>query len=369
MLLFFAAKEKKIYFFRKKALQNRFLCVILILGKVLIVVSRIAILGSGSWGCALAHTLSGRNHVIIWSYFPEETEALLRDRENKNFLPGVILKENITFTSDIKEAVQDAEFIVFAVPSFAIRSTAKSVAPFFDANKQIAVCVAKGLEEDTLFTLTELIEDELPKGSHVCALSGPTHAEEVGRDLPTTIVAACSEEEVSLAVQYAFMNENFRIYTSTDSKGVELGGTVKNIIALCAGISDGCGFGDNAKAALMTRGMHEIAKLGVAMGGKVETFYGLSGMGDLIVTCTSQHSRNRRCGMLIGKGIPPEDAMREVNMVVEGIKCLKAVKKASEKFGVSMPITEEAYKIVYEGKNPRESAIGLMSRDKKAEKC
>lgn len=330
--------------------------------------SRIAILGSGSWGCALAHTLSGRNDVIIWSFFPEETEELTRYRENRKFLPGVILEEPISFTNDIKQAVADADFIVFAVPSFAIRSTAKTVAPLFQPEKQIAVCVAKGLEEDTLFTLSEVIADELPEGSHVCALSGPTHAEEVGRDLPTTIVAACPEEEVSLAVQYNFMNEKFRVYTSTDSKGVELGGTVKNIIALCAGISDGCGFGDNAKAALMTRGMYEIAKLGVAMGGKVETFYGLSGMGDLIVTCTSQHSRNRRCGVLIGQGMSPEDAMREVNMVVEGIKCLKAVYKASQKFQVSMPIIHEAYQIVYEGKNPKESAIGLMCRDKKAER-
>ena len=349
-------------------MQNQFSYVILIVGKVLIVVSRIAILGSGSWGCALAHTLSGRNDVTIWSFFLEETEELIRHRENKKFLPGVILKETVQFTNDIKEAVANADFVVFAVPSFAIRSTAKTVAPLFDAEKQIAICVAKGLEEETLFTLTEVIADELPEGSHVCALSGPTHAEEVGRDLPTTIVAACEDEEVSLAVQYAFMNENFRVYTSTDSKGVELGGTVKNIIALCAGISDGCGFGDNAKAALMTRGMHEIAKLGVAMGGKMETFYGLSGMGDLIVTCTSQHSRNRRCGVLIGGGMAPEDAMKEVNMVVEGIKCLKAVKKASEKYGVNMPIIEEAYQIVYEGKNPKESAIGLMCRDKKAEK-
>ena len=329
--------------------------------------SRIAILGSGSWGCALAHTFSGRNEVIIWSYFPEETEDLIRYRENRNFLPGVKLQENISFTSNMEEAVKNADFVVFAVPSFAIRSTAKTVAPLFDAKEQIAVSVAKGMEEETLFTLSEVIADELPEGSHVCALLGPTHAEEVGRDLPTTIVAACENEEVSLAVQYAFMNENFRIYTSTDRKGVELGGTVKNIIALCAGISDGCGFGDNAKAALMTRGMHEIAKLGVAMGGKLETFYGLSGMGDLIVTCTSMHSRNRRCGVLIGEGMSPEDAMREVNMVVEGIKCLKAVKKASEQYGIDMPIIEEAYKIVYEGKNPKESATGLMLRDKRSE--
>lgn len=329
--------------------------------------SRIAILGSGSWGCALAHTLSKKNDVVLWSFFPEETKSLQDNLENKAFLPGVILDNRISFTSSLEEAVLGADFVIFAVPSFAIRQTAKNVAPLFNASCQIAVCVAKGLEEETLFTLSEVIADELPDTSKICALSGPTHAEEVGKDLPTTIVAACSEEAVSLAVQSAFMNENFRVYTSTDVKGVELGGTVKNIIALCAGISDGCGFGDNTKAALMTRGMHEIAKLGIAMGGELETFFGLSGMGDLIVTCTSTHSRNRRCGMLIGRGMTPDDAMKEVNMVVEGIKCLKAVKAAADKYGVNMPITEEAYRVIYEGKNPKKSALELMSRDKKAE--
>ncbi|MBO5485920.1 MAG: NAD(P)-dependent glycerol-3-phosphate dehydrogenase, partial [Eubacterium sp.] len=243
--------------------------------------SRIAILGSGSWGCALAHTLSGTNDVTLWSFFPEETQSLTEHKENIQFLPGVKLDGRISFTSQLEEAVSDADFLIFAVPSFAIRQTAKTVAPLFCKDRQIAVCVAKGLEEDTLFTLTQVIRDELPEGSKVCALSGPTHAEEVGRDLPTTIVAACPDEEVAIRVQTAFMNENFRIYTSTDEIGVELGGTIKNIIALCAGISDGCGFGDNTKAALMTRGMHEIAKLGVAMGGELETFFGLSGMGDL----------------------------------------------------------------------------------------
>ncbi|MBQ7792761.1 MAG: NAD(P)-dependent glycerol-3-phosphate dehydrogenase, partial [Clostridia bacterium] len=247
---------------------------------MLISLARVAILGSGSWGCALAHTLSKQNTVVIWSFFKEETESLITYRENVQFLPGVKLEEGISFTSDLQEAVTDADFVVFAVPSFAIRQTAKNAAAFFVPKKQIAVCVAKGMEEETLFTLSEVIADELPEGSHVCALSGPTHAEEVGKDLPTTIVAACEEEAVCQSVQEAFMNENFRVYTSTDVKGVELGGTVKNIIALCAGISDGCGFGDNTKAALMTRGMYEIAKLGVAMGGTLETFFGLSGMGD-----------------------------------------------------------------------------------------
>ena len=348
-------------------MQNRLLCAILIVGKVLIGLAKIAILGSGSWGCALAHTLSKQNTVTIWSFFPEETKSLKTHRENVQFLPGVPLQDNISFTSDLTEAVVGSDFVIFAVPSFAIRQTAKSAAEFFLPEQQIAVCVAKGLEEETLFTLSEVIADELPKGSHVCALSGPTHAEEVGKDLPTTIVAACEDEAVSKRVQEAFINEYFRVYTSTDVKGVELGGTVKNIIALCAGISDGCGYGDNTKAALMTRGMHEIAKLGMAMGGKQETFFGLSGMGDLIVTCTSLHSRNRRCGILIGQGMNPEDAMKEVNMVVEGIKCLKAVKKAAEKYQVDMPILEEAYAIVYGGKDPKESALRLMTRDKKAE--
>lgn len=331
--------------------------------------SKIAILGSGSWGTALAHTLSKQNDIILWSFFPKETEDFLQYRENRAFLPGVILSEQVRFTSDLKEAVSGSDFVIFAVPSFAIRQTAKNASAFFDANQQIAVCVAKGLEEETLFTLTEVIESELGENAKVCALSGPTHAEEVGKDLPTTIVAACEDETVSKAVQAAFMNEFFRVYTSTDSKGVELGGTIKNVIALCAGISDGCGFGDNTKAALMTRGMHEIAKLGIAMGGNLETFFGLSGMGDLIVTCTSRHSRNRRCGVLIGQGVSPEDAMKEVNMVVEGIKCLKAVKKAAERYGVDMPILSEAYSVVFEGKNPKDSVSDLMTRDKKAERC
>lgn len=329
--------------------------------------SRIAILGSGSWGTALAHTLSKQNQVVLWSFFPEETAALRRDLENKHFLPGVFLTKEIFFTSDLKEAVCTADFVVFSVPSFAIRQTARSVSPFFQKNTQIAVCAAKGLEEGSLLTLSEVIEDELPKGSAVCALSGPTHAEEVGRDLPTAIVAANREETICHKVQSSFMNNNFRVYTGTDVKGVELGGAIKNIIALCAGISDGCGYGDNTKAALMTRGMHEIAKLGVAMGGKLETFFGLSGMGDLIVTCTSPHSRNRRCGILIGQGISPDNAMKEVNMVVEGIQCLKAVKEAAEKHHIDMPITEKAYDIIFCNGNPKEAAIHLMNRDKKAE--
>jgi glycerol-3-phosphate dehydrogenase (NAD(P)+) len=327
----------------------------------------IAILGSGSWGTALAYTLSKNNNIILWSYFEAEAKELETYRENRQFLKGVILPLNIEFTSSLEKALEKSEIVLFAVPSFAMRQTAFSVSPFFNKDTQIAVSVAKGLEEDTLMNLSEVIEDCLPKGSKVCALSGPTHAEEVSKDIPTTIVCACSDIEVAKKVQSACMNDVLRVYTSSDIKGVELGGTIKNIIALCAGISDGIGYGDNTKAALMTRGMYEIAKLGVAMGGKSETFYGLSGMGDLIVTCTSMHSRNRRCGMLIGQGMKVEDAIKEVNMVVEGIKCLKAVKKAAEKLHIEMPILNEAYNVIYNGEDPRQSVFNLMTRDKKQE--
>jgi glycerol-3-phosphate dehydrogenase (NAD(P)+) len=334
---------------------------------VYVFLKNIAILGSGSWGTALAYTLSKNNNIILWSYFEQETKDLEEYRENRHFLKGVILPKKVEFTSSLEKALEKSEIIIFAVPSFAIRQTALSVSPFFNKDTQIAVCVAKGLEEDTSMTLSEVIEDCLPKGSKVCALSGPTHAEEVSKDIPTTIVCACSDIEVAKKVQTSIMNKFFRVYTTDDIKGVELGGTIKNIIALCAGISDGIGYGDNTKAALMTRGMYEISKLGVAMGGRAETFYGLSGMGDLIVTCTSMHSRNRRCGMLIGQGMKVDDALKEVNMVVEGIKCLKAVKDAADNINIEMPIINEAYNVVYKGEDPRKSVYNLMTRDKKHE--
>lgn len=327
---------------------------------------KISILGSGGWGTALACILSEKHEVSLWSVFEEEVKELSCSRENK-LLKGVKIPENVEFSTDLEYCVKKGEMVIFAVPSFAVRETAKKVAPFFDSENQIAVCVAKGLEDSTFSTLGEVIKSELPEKSRVCALSGPTHAEEVARGIPTTIVAAADDIETANKVQSELMNEKFRIYTSDDMKGVELGGTIKNIIALCAGISDGCGYGDNSKAALMTRGIHEIAKLGVKMGGKKETFYGLSGIGDLIVTCTSMHSRNRRCGILIGQGKSADEAMKEVNMVVEGIKCLKAVYNASKIYGVEMPITAEAYKIVYENKDPKECVLSLMTREMKTE--
>lgn len=330
---------------------------------------KITILGSGGWGTALACTLSknSKKDILLWSLFENEIKALKEEKENKAFLPGVKLPDEIEYSSDLEYSVKRAEIVIFAVPSFAMRETAKKASLYFNPETQIAVCVAKGLEDSTFMTLGEVIESELPKNSRVCALSGPTHAEEVARDIPTTIVAAAKDIKTAEIVQENLMNEKFRIYTSDDMKGVELGGTIKNIIALCAGISDGCGFGDNAKAALMTRGIHEIAKLGVAMGGKRETFYGLSGIGDLIVTCTSMHSRNRRCGILIGKGMKADDAMKEVNMVVEGVKCLKAVYNAAKKCNVEMPIINEAYDVIYNNKNPFDCVNALMTRDKKSE--
>ena len=330
---------------------------------------KITILGSGGWGTALACTLSknSKKDILLWSLFENEIRALKEEKENKAFLPGVKLPDEIEYSSDLEYSINRAEIVIFAVPSFAMRETAKKAAAYFNPETQIAVCVAKGLEDITFMTLGEVIAEELPKNSRVCALSGPTHAEEVARDIPTTIVAAARDIKTAEIVQENMMNDKFRIYTSDDMKGVELGGTIKNIIALCAGISDGCGFGDNAKAALMTRGIHEIAKLGVAMGGKKETFYGLSGIGDLIVTCTSMHSRNRRCGILIGKGMKADDAMKEVNMVVEGVKCLKAVYNAAKKCNVEMPIINEAYDVIYNNKNPLDCVNTLMTRDKKSE--
>lgn len=327
----------------------------------------VTILGTGGWGMALACTLSLKNNITMWSAFPEEISELLKNGGNEKLLPGITMPAGIIYETDLEKAVKSADIIIFVVPSFAIRETAKKVSPYFDSKKMIAVCAAKGLEDSTFLTLTEIISQELPENSRVCALSGPTHAEEVARGIPTTIVAACEDISAAEEVQNAFISDRFRVYTSDDPKGVEVGAAIKNVIALCAGISDGCGYGDNAKAALMTRGIHEIARLGCAMGGKRETFMGLSGIGDLIVTCTSVHSRNRRCGILIGKGLSADEAVNEVKMVVEGIKCLKAVYHAAQKLGVDMPIINEAYCVVYENKTPEQSVDDLMSRERKSE--
>jgi len=327
---------------------------------------KISILGAGSWGTALAAVLNKNGHdVTIWSILPEEIEMLKNNHENKAKLPGVILSKKIHFTSDLEESIKGKDILVFAVPSVYVRSTAKMAAPFITSG-QIIVDVAKGIEEDTLLTMSEVIKAEIPKAD-IAVLSGPSHAEEVGREIPTTVVVGAKTFDTAKYIQDAFMNDTFRVYTSPDMIGIELGGSLKNVIALAAGISDGLGFGDNTKAALMTRGIAEITRLGVAVGGCLETFAGLSGMGDLIVTCTSRHSRNRKAGYLIGKGSTMQQAMDEVKMVVEGVYSAKAALALAKKYEISMPIVEQINAVLFEGKAAKETVIDLLSRSKKTE--
>lgn len=326
----------------------------------------ICVLGAGSWGSALAVLLCNNgNDVTLWSIDEREVEMLRTFREQKDKLPGVEIPESIKVTSSLSEAVEGKEVLVFAVPSVFVRSTAKSVAPFYKEG-QIIVDVAKGIEEKTLMTLSQIIEEEI-KGAEVCVLSGPSHAEEVGRKMPTTCVVGAKKRETANSLQDLFMNEYFRVYTSPDRMGIELGGALKNVIALAAGIADGLGYGDNSKAALITRGIAELTRLGTAMGGKVETFGGLSGIGDLIVTCTSCHSRNHNAGELIGKGYSMEEAMEQVKMVVEGVYSAKAALTLAHRYEVSMPIVEEINQVLFEGKNAKEAVEELLLRDKRVE--
>ena len=325
----------------------------------------IGIIGAGSWGTALAVLLSHSGHrVTLWSALPQEIAELKERREHHN-LPGVILPENVEFTAELGTAMERKELLVLSVPSVYTRQTAASMKRFIRPG-QLVVNVPKGIEESTLMTLSEIIEQELPEAT-VAVLSGPSHAEEVSRGLPTTCVAAAHSKEAAETVQNLFMGPAFRVYTSPDVAGVELGGALKNVIALAAGIADGLGYGDNTKAALITRGIHEIARLGMAMGGRFETFCGLSGIGDLIVTCASMHSRNRRAGILIGKGYTMQQAMDEVQMVVEGVYSAKAALKLAEKYHVAMPIIEQVNLVLFDGK-PAADAVGdLMMRDKAVE--
>ena len=331
---------------------------------------KIGILGAGTWGIALAALLANNSHdVVVWSALPSEIDELMSTRKHKN-LPGAILPENINYTKDIKEAA-DAEMILFVVPSSFIRSTARAISPYI-ADGVIIASAAKGIEKTTLFTMTEIIGDELTRCGvkakySLAALSGPTHAEEVALGIPTSIVAACEDEAVSMKIADAFSNSCMRAYTNTDVLGVEIAGAMKNIIALAAGINNGMGLGDNSKAMLMTRGIAEITRLGLAMGCKRRTFMGLAGIGDLIVTCTSRHSRNNRCGELIGMGKSYEEAALEIGMVVEGYHALEAAMELSRKYGVEMPITEAVYKVIKEGISPREAMLTLMVRDLKSE--
>lgn len=328
--------------------------------------ANVSVIGAGSWGTALALLLSKNGHdVTMWSILEDEIRMLDKEREHKSKLPGVKLPDTMKFTTDLKKAVEGKDFLVLAVPSTFTRGTAKNMCPYV-AEGQIIVDVAKGIEEATLMTLSQQIEDEIPQAD-VAVLSGPSHAEEVGRGLPTTVVVGAKTEKTAEYLQQMFASEVFRVYTSPDMLGMELGGSLKNVIALAAGIADGLGYGDNAKAALITRGIHEISRLGVEMGGAIESFTGLTGVGDLIVTCASVHSRNRKAGYLIGQGRTMQEAMDEVKMVVEGVFSTKAAVKLGKKYGVDMPIVEQVNAVLFEGKDAAEAVNDLMMRSGKPE--
>jgi glycerol-3-phosphate dehydrogenase (NAD(P)+) len=327
---------------------------------------KITVFGSGGWGTAVAKLLSENgNDVTLWSKFDSEAETLRTTRENP-LLKGVEIPEKISITTDISEAVNGAQVAVIATPSFAVAETAELLRGKLQPDC-IVVCVSKGIEKDTSRLFSKILKDKLGEDVKLASLSGPTHAEEVGRRIPTACVAASADIEIAEKVQDIFMNDYLRVYSSTDVIGVELGAALKNVIALGAGICDGLGFGDNTIAMLMTRGLAEMAELCVALGGKKSTLAGLAGLGDLIVTCTSQHSRNRRAGVLIGKGVEVQEAMRQVGAVVEGYYAAKAAHELSEKVGIDMPISNEAYKVLYKGKSPVDALKDLMSRTKRRE--
>ena len=328
--------------------------------------AKVGVLGAGSWGTALSVLLSDNGHqVTVWSIDKDEVKMLDEKREHLQKLPGVKLPSDMVITNDMEETIQGKDFLVLAVPSIYTRSTARSMRPYVTEG-QIIVDVAKGIEEATLKTLSVQIGEEIPQAD-VAVLSGPSHAEEVGRKLPTTCVIGAKTRKTAEYLQSMFISKVFRVYTSPDILGIELGGSLKNVIALAAGIADGLGYGDNTKAALITRGIAEIARLGVKMGGKIETFTGLTGIGDLIVTCASVHSRNRRAGYLMGQGKSMQEAMDEVKMVVEGVYSAKAAASLAEKYNVSMPIVMEVNKVLFEGKSPAEAVDDLMLRESRSE--
>lgn len=324
---------------------------------------KICVLGAGSWGTALALVVAKKGYnVSMWTLSEDQCQKVNSTRENVDYLPGVNIPKNIHITTDLKEAINDSSVIVVAVPSQAIRSVCKQIKPFVNKN-QILVDVAKGLEKGTGLRLSQVCEKELPECKYV-VLSGPSHAEEVSRDIPTTVVVASEDLTTAEKIQDIFMSPKFRVYTNPDVVGVELGGALKNIIAFGAGICDGLGYGDNAKAALMTRGIREISRLGVAMGAETSTFSGLSGIGDLIVTCTSMHSRNRRAGILIGQGKSLEETLKEVKMVVEGITATEVAYEVAKKLNIEMPITNAIYSVLHDGANPDEVVDELMMRNR-----
>lgn len=328
--------------------------------------AKAGVLGAGSWGTALSVLLCDNGHqVTMWSIDENEVKMLNEKWEHETKLPGVKLPDQLIVTGDLEDTVKGKDFLVLAVPSPFTRSTAAKMSPCV-TDGQIIVDVAKGIEESTLMTLSQQIRQEIPQAD-VAVLSGPSHAEEVGRRLPTTCVIGATTRKTAEYLQSMFISKVFRVYTSPDILGIELGGSLKNVIALAAGIADGLGYGDNTKAALITRGIAEIARLGVKMGGKIESFTGLTGIGDLIVTCASVHSRNRKAGYLIGQGRSVQEAMDEVKMVVEGVYSAKAAAKLAEKYQVSMPIVEEVNKVLFEGKAPARAVDDLMMRESRSE--
>lgn len=327
------------------------------------IMANISVMGAGSWGIALALLLEENGHQVnVWSAIEDEIAMLNEKREHIDKLPGVKLPDSMTFTTELEQSITGKDLLVLAVPSPFTRSTSKSMKPYV-AKGQLIVDVAKGIENETYMTLSQVISEEIPQ-AEVAVLSGPSHAEEVGRKLPTTCVVGAGSKSIAEYIQSLFMNPVFRVYTSPDMLGIELGGSLKNVVALAAGIADGLGYGDNTKAALITRGITEIARLGVKMGGRAETFAGLSGIGDLIVTCASMHSRNRRAGILIGKGYTMDEAMKEVKMVVEGVHSAKAAMGLSKKYDVHLPIIEQVNLVLFEGKSADEAVKDLMMRNK-----
>lgn len=327
---------------------------------------QISFLGAGSWGTALAVLCANNGHrVTVWSAVKEETDMLREKREHVDRLPGVKLPPSIVIEDDLEQACRGQDIIVFSVASPYVRSTARLAEPFIE-DGQIVVNVGKGIEEHTLMTLCEILEDELPNAD-VAVLSGPSHAEEVSKQIPTTVVVGAKSEKTAVFIQDVFMGENFRVYVSPDIIGIEIGGALKNVIALAAGILEGMGMGDNTKAALMTRGIAEISRLGMELGGKMESFFGLSGIGDLIVTCTSTHSRNHNCGYLLGQGKTLDEAKQEIRQVIEGVNCARAAMALANKHHVNMPIVEQINAVLFEDKPAEQALKDLILRERVAE--
>lgn len=327
---------------------------------------KISFVGGGSFGTSLAVLLAKKEFEIsVWCHSQGTVDEINNQRTNRKYLKDISIPDNVTAFSDIEPAVKDSDIVVLAVPSKAIREISKKVFPFLK-DEAIIVTVAKGIEKHTLKRLSQVISEEIA-GHPVVVLSGPSHAEEVANNIPTTVTVASESSEAAKVIQNVFGSGTFRVYTNNDITGVEIGGAFKNIIALAAGISDGIGYGDNTKAALMTRGMSEIVRVGTKLSGRPETFYGLTGMGDLIVTCTSMHSRNRRAGILIGKGMTMDEAVKEVGMVVEGIEAVKAFYELKQQTDVEMPITTALYEVLFEDKDPKMSVMELMNRTYKEE--